>query len=126
MERVTGIGGVFLKAKDPKALASWYQENLGVGFEGNTWISFSWLNQNNPDVPGQTVFSFFKQDSKYFAPSQSSFMINFRVKELVSLVQALKDKAVRVEGEIMEEENGKFAWIMDPEDNKIELWEPID
>jgi len=82
MDKVTGIGGVFIKAKDPKALAKWYQENLGVEFGENSYITFQWTNEHNPSVPGNTVFSFFKEDSDYFNPSESKFMLNFRVKNL--------------------------------------------
>jgi predicted enzyme related to lactoylglutathione lyase len=124
MEKVTGIGGVFIKAKDPKKLTEWYQKHLGINFDGNTYISFKWENLNQPDVPGNTVFSFFKQDSAYFEPSESSFMINFRVKNLDELLGLLKAEGIAIIGESMAEEYGKFGWIMDPEGNKIELWEP--
>lgn len=126
MKKVTGIGGVFLKAKDTRALAAWYDRHLGFSFGENLYVTFKWINENNPEVPGSTVFAFFKQDSKYFDPSSSSFMINFRVKDLKALMEQLKEEGVEIVGEIAEEENGKFGWIMDPEGNKIELWEPVD
>jgi predicted enzyme related to lactoylglutathione lyase len=125
MERVTGIGGVFIKAKNPKELAGWYQKHLGIAFGDNSYYTFKWDNQNDPGQPGNTVFSFFKKDSSYFNPSASPFMINFRVKDLVSLLNVLKQEAVPIEGEMNEGEYGKFCWIMDPEGNKIELWEPL-
>jgi predicted enzyme related to lactoylglutathione lyase len=120
MERVTGIGGVFIKSKDPKALCEWYQKHLGISFEGGTYVQFKWNGE------GSTVFSFFKQDSKYFEPSVSSVMINFRVKDLVKLLEALKEEGVTIVGEMTEAEYGKFGWVMDPEGNKIELWEAVD
>jgi predicted enzyme related to lactoylglutathione lyase len=126
MGKVTGIGGVFIKAKDAKALAAWYEKHLGIAFGENSYISFQWINENNPAVPGSTVFSFFKEDSKYFDPSSSPFMINFRVKDLGLLMEKLKQEGVPMVGEMMEESYGKFGWIMDPEGNKIELWEPVD
>ena len=126
MQRVTGIGGLFIKAKDPRALSAWYDRHLGFSFGENLYVNFKWVNDNNAAVPGNTIFSFFKQDTKYFDPSSSPFMINFRVKDLKSLLEKLKEEGVQIVGEISEEEYGKFGWIMDPEGNKIELWEPVD
>jgi predicted enzyme related to lactoylglutathione lyase len=126
MQRVTGLGGVFIKAKDPKALCAWYQKHLGIEFNGNTYISFQWVNLNHPTAPGSTVFSFFSENTKYFEPSKASCMINFRVKDLEALIPVLKEEGVQIEGDILKEDYGKFGWIMDPEGNKIELWEPID
>lgn len=126
MEKVTGIGGVFLKVKDGKALAAWYDKHLGFSFGENSYVIFEWMNKNNPDVPGQTVFSFFKNESKKFEPSTSPFMINFRVKDLQALLKKLKEEGVEIIGEMQEYEYGKFGWVMDPEGNKIELWEPVD
>jgi predicted enzyme related to lactoylglutathione lyase len=126
MKRVTGIGGVFIKAKDPKGLAAWYDRHLGFSFGENLYVNFKWVNENNPAVPGNTVFSFFKKESNYFDPSSSPVMINFRVKDLETLLETLKKEEVEIVGKISEEEYGKFGWIMDPEGNKIELWEPVD
>ena len=126
MEKVTGIGGVFIKAKDTKALAAWYDKHLGFSFDDNLYVNFKWVNENDPAIPGNTVFSFFKNDSNYFDPSASPFMINFRVKDLQALLKQLKEEGVAVVGEIQEEEYGKFGWTPDPEGNKIELWEPYD
>ena len=126
MQRATGIGGVFLKAKDPKVLAAWYDKHLGLSFGDNTYLTFTWVNENNLAVPGSTVFSFFKNDTSYFRPSESPYMINFRVKNLTALLETLKQEGVEPVGEMMDESYGKFGWIMDPEGNKIELWEPAD
>jgi lactoylglutathione lyase len=123
MEKVTGLGGVFIKANDPLGLSQWYEENLGIAFEGQTYVSFKWDN-NNGSIPAYSVFSFFKEDTKYFDPSSKPSMINFRVKDLERLIRCLKENRIETVGELVEEEYGKFAWIMDPEGNKIELWEP--
>jgi predicted enzyme related to lactoylglutathione lyase len=123
---VTGIGGVFFKAKDAVALRKWYDEYLGVGFGDNSYIAFKWTNPHHDTEPGSTSFTFFKQDSKYFDPSTSQFMINFRVKDLDSMIVKLKAAGVWVAENTESVEYGKFAWCMDPEGNKIELWEPVD
>jgi len=126
MERVTGIGGVFLKAKDPKKMTAWYDKHLGLNFGESTYLSFKDGNGQEPSNPGETVFSFFKYETKYFDPSASPFMINFRVKNLESLFEKLKEEGVEIVGEMMKESYGNFGWILDPEGNKIELWEAID
>ena len=126
MQRVTGLGGVFLKVKDPKALAAWYQQHLGIGFGEGVYFDFKWVTEDNPTGKGNTVFSFFKQDSAYFKPSESRSMINFRVKDLHSLVEVLKKEGVEFVGNTEDTEYGKFAWILDLEGNKIELWEPVE
>jgi predicted enzyme related to lactoylglutathione lyase len=126
MQKVTGIGGIFLKSKEPKALAAWYDKHLGFSFGENLYVTFKWINENDPNIPGNTVFSFFKNESGYFDPSASPFMINFRVKDLKALLEKLKEEGVPIIGNIQEEEYGKFGWIMDPDGNKLELWEPVD
>ena len=125
MERVTGIGGVFFKARDPKALAAWYQKHLGLKFGDQLYVSFEWVNPHHPTEPGQTAFSLFKSDTKHFQPSEKDFMLNFRASNLKELIPTLKQEGVTIVGELQEYEYGNFAWIMDPEGNKIELWEPI-
>lgn len=123
MQKITGIGGVFFKARDPQALMAWYTEHLGLEFAHGTAV-FDWNNPEPPASPGSTAFSFFKAESTYFQPSEKPFMINFRVSDLVALLQELKAKGVTVVGEMEEHEYGKFGWIVDPEGNKIELWQP--
>ena len=125
MYKVTGIGGVFIKAKDPKKLAAWYRDNLGIEFNNDNYISFKWVNENIL-VHGSTIFSFFDQDSDYFDPSKSKCMINFRVKNLHALLHELNVKGVDVVDKTEYYSYGSFGWIMDPEGNKIELWEPKD
>lgn len=116
--KVTGIGGIFFKAKDAEALREWYHQKLGITYE--SWGSiFFWKDEPS----GSTSFSIFKSDSNYY---EGSFMINFRVEGLIPLVEKLKSEGVKVDEIIQEEEYGKFAWIYDPEGNKIELWEPKD
>ena len=121
---VTGLGGVFIKAKDPKFLARWYEDNLGIGFGNSIYYSFLWRDKNSPEEIKSTVFSFFKEDSNYFLPSESTMMINFRVENLDEIRIKLKKEGVVVIDKIESYEHGRFGWVMDPEGNKIELWEP--
>lgn len=124
MERVTGLGGPFIKANDPKLLAEWYEKHLGISFKGATYTDWQFTNADGSKKAGCNVFSFFKKDSNYFAPSEKQTMINFIVKDLFALLAILKDEGVTIVGDPMDEEYGKFGWILDPEGNKIELWEP--
>lgn len=124
-KRVTGIGGVFFKCIDPKAQREWYNKHLGFD-AGDYGATFQWRNADNPEENGQTAWNTFKSDTKYFEPSAKEFMINYRVENLVELLAELKKEGVQQVGELQEYEYGKFAHIMDPEGNKIELWEPID
>ena len=125
MENVNGIGGVFIKVKDPDGLANWYKENLGINFMEGNYAAFPWINEK-PETPGTTVFSFFKESSDYFSPSQSKIMINFRVKDLQALLLSLKEKGIWVAEKTEDLDYGSFGWTMDPEGNKIELWQPKD
>ena len=124
MQRVTGIGGVFIKAKNQLDLAKWYQKHLGIELGDNMAANFEWVDKTNPTGKGSTVFSIFKQESGYFKPSEQSYMINFRVHDLTALLEILQKEGVHITGPAEEFEYGKFAWILDPEGNKIELWEP--
>jgi catechol 2,3-dioxygenase-like lactoylglutathione lyase family enzyme len=124
-ERVTGIGGIFFKARDPKALSVWYRDKLGIGVrDGGEWSPFRWREREDPERLGTTVWSLFRSDSKYFAPSQATFMINYRVRDLDRMLAQLRALGVGVEPKVAEEFNGRFAWVVDPEGNKLELWEP--
>jgi len=120
MKRVTGIGGVFFKCKDPKAMYQWYEEHLGIKRDH----TFEWLDAEQPDKSGMTVWSLFPQDTAYFNPSTAPFMINYRVENLEVLLEALKAEGVQVDPKVETHEYGKFGWITDPEGNRIELWEP--
>jgi predicted enzyme related to lactoylglutathione lyase len=125
MARVTGIGGVFLKCiGDPKELAEWYATHLGLTLEPWGGAILRWPDDTASDK-GLTVWALASATSEWFAPSQSSFMINYRVDDLGALLDQLKGAGVEVVGGPESHENGKFAWIMDPDGNKVELWEPM-
>ena len=124
MKRVTGIGGIFFKAKDPQALGAWYKQHLGIDVQPWGGAAFDWNGPDNPDGAGTTAWSLFAQTSDHFAPSAAPFMVNYRVHDLHALLAALRTEGVRIEGEVQESEYGKFGWIVDPEGNKVELWEP--
>ena len=126
MDRVTGIGGVFFKAKDPKRLQDWYRTHLGIPVDSD-WggCVFEWKEPHAPERVGSTVWSTFPADTKYFAPSEAPFMINYRVADLHSLIKTLREEGCNVDEKgVQETEFGKFGWVMDPEGNRIELWEP--
>lgn len=123
MKRVTGIGGIFFKAKDPKALGAWYRRHLGLDVEEWGGAAFRWAT-DNPSGAGTTIWSPFKDDSDYFAPSTAPFMVNFRVADLHALLAALRDEGCQVQDKVDESDYGKFGWVLDPEGNKLELWEP--
>jgi catechol 2,3-dioxygenase-like lactoylglutathione lyase family enzyme len=124
MKRVTGIGGIFFKAKDPKALGAWYKNHLGIDVEEWGGATFEWKGPGNPEGAGTTVWSPFAADTGYFAPSSAPFMINYRVEDLHALLAVLRAEGVQVEDKVDESEYGKFGWVIDPEGNKIELWQP--
>lgn len=122
MGRVTGIGGVFFKAKDVESLYAWYEKHLGIKRDAYGTVSFRWQDDGDPEA--STAWAIFKQESKYFAPSQSPFMLNFRVEDLDGLLDAMRAEGVWIDPKRDEADYGRFAWIMDPEGNRIELWEP--
>jgi predicted enzyme related to lactoylglutathione lyase len=123
MRRVTGIGGVFFKADNPEKLYDWYEKHLGIKQEvAGQGVAFRWKEDGDPD--GCTAWSIFKQDTDYFQPSKKSFMLNFRVENLDALVETLRVEGVWVDPKREDYDYGRFAWIMDPEGNRIELWEP--
>ncbi len=122
-KRVTGIGGFFFKAKNPKQLMAWYKDHLGLNTDDYGW-SFWWKDQAGND--GMTQWSIFSDETKYLDPSEKPFMQNFRVQNLEDLLVALKAEGIEAVGEMQSFDYGKFCWIMDPEGNKIELWEPVD
>jgi predicted enzyme related to lactoylglutathione lyase len=124
MKRVTGIGGVFFKSKDPKALGGWYRTHLGLNVEEWGGVAFKWVTTDNPTGTGTTIWNPFKEDTSYFAPSNASFMVNFRVHDLHALLAALRAEGCEVDPKVEESEYGKFGWVQDPEGNRIELWQP--
>jgi predicted enzyme related to lactoylglutathione lyase len=124
MAKITGIGGVFFKSNgDRAALAAWYQEHLGMALEDFGGAILKWAD-DKADDRGLTVWHVAGGDSQWFSPSNSSFMINYRVDNLGELLQQLRVGGVDVIQGPESHENGKFAWIMDPDGNKVELWEP--
>jgi predicted enzyme related to lactoylglutathione lyase len=125
MAKITGIGGVFFKSKgDGAALAAWYAKHLGLQLEDFGGAILKWPN-DKADDQGLTVWCVADKDTQWFSPSGSSFMINYRVDNLVDLIAQLRGGGVEVVQGPESHENGKFAWIMDPDGNKIELWEPM-
>jgi len=124
MNRVTGIGGIFFKARDPVALRAWYRKHLGVDVQDWGGAAFRWADGEGNPTAGTTVWNIPDEGSDYFAPGTSTFMVNYRVADLHALVQALRQEGCQVLDKTEESEFGKFGWVMDPEGNKIELWEP--
>jgi predicted enzyme related to lactoylglutathione lyase len=124
MKRVTALGGIFFKADNPEKLYTWYEKHLGLQRQGQEAVVFNWRQADDPEKPGMTVWSIFPKDTKYFDPSRSSFMMNFMVEDLDGLLAALREEGVEVDPRREDYDYGRFAWIMDPEGNRIELWEP--
>lgn len=121
----SGIGGVFFKSKDPAALKIWYQKHLGIQVNAYGAV-FEWRQGADSSKKGYTQWSLFKENTTYFAPSQKDFMINYRVKNVSALVKELKGNGVTILDTIATYDYGKFVHILDPEGNKVELWEPND
>ena len=119
--RITGVGGVFFKAKDPKALVAWYRDVLGLSLE--RWGGAA-LRYDAPNHPPALIWSVFPASTKYFAPSGAEFMINYAVDDLDAFLARLREKDVAILKRSDDDPSGRFAWILDPEGNKIELWEP--
>jgi predicted enzyme related to lactoylglutathione lyase len=124
MKRVTGIGGIFFSAKDPAALRAWYKAHLGIDVQVWGGTAFRWVDDNGEPTGGTTVWSV--GDGQSFAPSKASFMVNYRVADLHALLAQLRNEGCRVLDQTDESEYGKFGWVMDPEGNKVELWQPPD
>ena len=124
MKRVTGVGGIFFKAKDAPSLAAWYKRHLGIDVQDWGGASFDWTDAEGKPVGGTTAWLIDPQESKHFAPSSASFMVNYRVADLHALIEALKEEGCNVLDKIDDSEYGKFGWVIDPEGNKVELWEP--
>lgn len=122
-KRVTGLGGIFFKCNNPTEQNQWYAKHLGLNTT-DYGTTFEWRDKENPDTIGQTLFTPFKTETKYFEPSTKEYMINFRVDNLEWLVETLRAEGVTVLDEIASYDYGKFVHILDPEGNKIELWEP--
>jgi predicted enzyme related to lactoylglutathione lyase len=123
--RVTGIGGIFFKSKDTEKSKKWYNEQLGLTANDYGTV-FEFRHGANPDKKGYAQWSPFDADTKYFEPSKADFMVNFRVENIEAFVDQLKEAGVTICDEIEEFEYGKFVHVLDPDNNKVELWEPVD
>ena len=124
MKRVTGIGGIFFNATDPVALRAWYQQHLGIDVQEWGGTVFAWTDGAGNPTNGSTVWSIGAAESVQFAPSNATFMVNYRVEDLTALLQALRDEGCDVLEKTEDSDYGKFGWVMDPEGNKVELWQP--
>ena len=122
-KRVTGLGGFFFKTKDPDNIKNWYKTHLGIPTDQYGW-TFWWKDKEGNDC--STQWSPMNEDTSYFNPSGKEFMMNFRVENLNELLKELEKEGVTIVGKVEEYDYGKFGWILDPEGNKIELWEPVD
>jgi predicted enzyme related to lactoylglutathione lyase len=125
MKRVTGIGGIFFKANDPAALQSWYKRHLGIDVQPWGGAAFTWTDDEGKPVGGTTAWSIVSAQSDPFAPGTATFMVNYRVEDLLALVKVLREEGCNVLEKVDDSEYGKFAWVIDPEGNKIELWQPL-
>jgi predicted enzyme related to lactoylglutathione lyase len=123
LKRVTGIGGVFIRAKDPAKLRAWYKTHLGIDVQAWGGAAFHWTDAAGTPINGSTAWEV--GNGSNFAPSNSSFMIDYRVADLPGLLKALRDEGCEVLDKVVEDPKfGKFGWVMDPEGNKVELWQP--
>lgn len=122
MQRVTGIGGVFFKARDPERLLDWYREHLGIT-AADGQADFRWREHDRPNEVGRTVWSIFPAESDYFGANSSAFMVNYRVANLDKMLEQLRNAGITVE-KVEDFDYGRFAWFTDPEGNRVELWEP--
>ena len=120
MGKAVGVGGVFLKARDPKALGAWYATHLGIPSQDGGTLAF-----DGPESTGMTVVAHFPLETKYFGDGQQQVMVNFRVDNLDVLMDQLTAAGVRVDPKRDDYAYGKFAWIWDPEGNRVELWQPL-
>ena len=124
MKRVTGIGGIFFKARDPVALRAWYQKHLGIDVQNWGGAAFTWSDDAGNPTKGTTVWSIGSDEGDYYAPSKAAFMVNYRVADLERLLETLRSEGCNVLEKTDDSEFGKFGWVMDPEGNKVELWQP--
>jgi predicted enzyme related to lactoylglutathione lyase len=125
VKRVTGIGGVFFYAKDPISLRAWYKTHLGIDVQDWGGAVFTWADASGNPVKGSTAWLIAAPDGDQFAPSKSPFMINYRVDDLAALLEALRAEGCNVLEKTDDSEYGKFGWVIDPEGNKVELWQPL-
>jgi len=124
MKRVTGVGGIFFKAKDAPALHAWYKQHLGIDVQPWGGAAFNWTDDEGKPVAGTTAWLITSEQSSQFAPSDAPFMVNYRVDDLDALLAALREEGCNVLDKVDDSEYGKFGWVIDPEGNKVELWQP--
>jgi len=124
MKRVTGIGGIFFLAKNTVALRAWYKKHLGIDVQEWGGTAFKWADEAGRPTTGTTVWSIGGPSGDNFAPSKAPFMINYRVADLAALLDALRKEGCNVLEKADDSEYGKFGWVIDPEGNKVELWQP--
>lgn len=124
MKRVVGIGGVFIKSRNPEALKEWYRTHLGLDIQEWGGLAFPWHTPDGPRPDGATIWSVFPESSPYFDPSRAPFMVNYIVEDLHGLLEILRAEGCAVDEKTEESEFGKFGWVMDPDGNRVELWEP--
>lgn len=124
MASVTGIGGIFFKAEDPDATRAWYRDHLGIELSDYGGWSFQWRDVDDPNNVGRTEWGPFAADTDYFQPSDAAFMINYRVDDLDGLLEQLESAGIERIGAIESYSYGRFAWVLDPDGIKVELWEP--
>jgi predicted enzyme related to lactoylglutathione lyase len=118
--KAVGVGGVFLKARDPQGLSAWYAEHLGIPAQDGGSLAF-----DGPESAGMTVFAHFPEDTRYFGGGEQRSMMNFRVDDLDELLAQLGSAGVRIDANREDYSYGRFAWIWDPEGNRVELWQPL-
>jgi predicted enzyme related to lactoylglutathione lyase len=123
MQRVRGIGGVFFKSRNPPALAAWYRDRLGLPIEPFNGAIFTW-REHDARGDAYSVWSLFPADTDHFKPSDSAFMINFRVDDLAAMLAQLRAAGETTGPDGEDTEYGRFSWVMDPEGNRVELWQP--
>ena len=122
--RILGIGGIFFKSANKPQMQEWYGKNLGLADSGHG-VMLPWREKDNPDSEQMTIWSIFPATTKYFEPSSASFMVNYIVDDLDALLERLAKQGVQIDPKRQDESYGRFAWIYDPDGNKIELWQPI-
>jgi catechol 2,3-dioxygenase-like lactoylglutathione lyase family enzyme len=122
--KILGIGGIFFKSANQQQMKEWYGKHLGLADSGHG-VMLPWLEKDNPESEQMTIWSIFPATTKYFEPAQASFMVNYIVDDLDALLDRLGKEGVRIDSKRQDESYGRFAWIYDPDGNKIELWQPL-